>query len=160
MADAGLADARTPYAGSRPMSTRRQLLKSAILSIWYGDKAGHQEHHDRNSRHGQSQRSSARAVAANPPFLRALNRMHELVPHARIEGEVLVERREHLRVRHRSGHVRRRVGMVFQKSNPFPTMSIARERHRRPAPQRRRGTARFSTNASRNPSAWPRSGTK
>ena len=58
-------------------------------------------------------------------LLRTLNRMHDLVPNARVEGEL---RLFGIRI---SGpgidpvQVRRRVGMVFQKSNPFPTMSIA-----------------------------------
>jgi len=58
-------------------------------------------------------------------FLRSLNRMHELVPEAKMTGTI------HLFGKNIYGSeidpvvVRRRVGMVFQKSNPFPTMSIA-----------------------------------
>jgi phosphate transport system ATP-binding protein len=58
-------------------------------------------------------------------FLRALNRMHELVPTARIEGEVRLFGDDIYRPEVEPVIVRRRVGMVFQKSNPFPTMSIA-----------------------------------
>jgi phosphate transport system ATP-binding protein len=58
-------------------------------------------------------------------FLRALNRMHELTPGARHTGTVLLKG-EDLYGRHIDPTlVRRRVGMVFQKSNPFPTLSIA-----------------------------------
>jgi len=58
-------------------------------------------------------------------FLRVLNRMHELVPGARHTGTILLDG-EDLYSRHIDPTiVRRRVGMVFQKSNPFPTMSIA-----------------------------------
>jgi phosphate transport system ATP-binding protein len=58
-------------------------------------------------------------------FLRALNRMHELNPDARMEGEIRLFG-EDIYARHiEPVIVRRRVGMVFQKSNPFPTMSIA-----------------------------------
>ncbi|GAA3448591.1 phosphate ABC transporter ATP-binding protein PstB [Dactylosporangium matsuzakiense] len=57
-------------------------------------------------------------------FLRSINRMHEVLPNARIEGQLLID-----------GHniydrdvdvtaVRRMIGMVFQRPNPFPTMSI------------------------------------
>ncbi|MBM9508433.1 phosphate ABC transporter ATP-binding protein PstB [Actinacidiphila acididurans] len=57
-------------------------------------------------------------------FLRTLNRMHEVVPGARVEGKVLLDD-ENL---YGSGvdpvSVRRTVGMVFQRPNPFPTMSI------------------------------------
>jgi phosphate transport system ATP-binding protein len=58
-------------------------------------------------------------------FLRALNRMHELVPHTRVEGEVLFEGQNLYAPNLDPTQVRRRIGMVFQKSNPFPTMSIA-----------------------------------
>jgi phosphate transport system ATP-binding protein len=57
-------------------------------------------------------------------FIRALNRMHELVPIARIEGEVLLDGEDVYRPSVDPVLLRRRVGMVFQKPNPFPTMSI------------------------------------
>ena len=57
-------------------------------------------------------------------FLRALNRMHELVPTARIEGDIRLFDQDIYGKDVESVIVRRRVGMVFQKSNPFPTMSI------------------------------------
>jgi len=58
-------------------------------------------------------------------FLRALNRMHELVPTARIEGHILLFGQDIYNRAVEPVIVRRRVGMVFQKSNPFPTMSIS-----------------------------------
>jgi phosphate transport system ATP-binding protein len=58
-------------------------------------------------------------------FLRALNRMHELVPHARVTGEIRLFGEDIYASHIEPVVVRRRVGMVFQKSNPFPTMSIA-----------------------------------
>jgi len=57
-------------------------------------------------------------------FIRALNRMHELVPHTRVEGTVLLNGENLYSSDVDPAIVRRRVGMVFQKSNPFPTMSI------------------------------------
>jgi phosphate transport system ATP-binding protein len=57
-------------------------------------------------------------------FLRALNRMHELTPEARVEGEVRLFGEDIYARNVEPVVVRRRVGMVFQKSNPFPTMSI------------------------------------
>jgi len=57
-------------------------------------------------------------------FLRCLNRMHELVPGARAEGGIYLDG-ENLYGRGVDPvHLRRRVGMVFQRPNPFPTMSI------------------------------------
>jgi phosphate transport system ATP-binding protein len=57
-------------------------------------------------------------------FLRSLNRMHELVPGTRVEGTVLLLGENLYGPSVDPAIVRRRVGMVFQKSNPFPTMSI------------------------------------
>jgi phosphate transport system ATP-binding protein len=57
-------------------------------------------------------------------FIRCLNRMHELVPGARVEGKVLLDEADIYGARVDAVRVRRRVGMVFQKPNPFPTMSI------------------------------------
>jgi phosphate transport system ATP-binding protein len=58
-------------------------------------------------------------------FLRCLNRMHELVATARVEGEIRLFGEDIYGGNVEPVLVRRRVGMVFQKSNPFPTMSIA-----------------------------------
>ncbi len=58
-------------------------------------------------------------------FLRALNRLHELVPEARLNGEIRLFGDDIYARDIDPVIVRRRVGMVFQKSNPFPTMSIA-----------------------------------
>jgi phosphate transport system ATP-binding protein len=58
-------------------------------------------------------------------FIRALNRMHELTPGTRIEGDLRLFGENLYGSNVEPTVVRRRVGMVFQKSNPFPTMSIA-----------------------------------
>ncbi|MBS0663395.1 MAG: phosphate ABC transporter ATP-binding protein [Verrucomicrobia bacterium] len=93
------------------------------FSLWYGTR---QALHDVNIT------VPARRVTAiigpsgcgKSTFLRALNRLHELTPGTRITGSL------HLFGEDLYGPgvdpvvVRRRVGMVFQKSNPFPTMSI------------------------------------
>jgi phosphate transport system ATP-binding protein len=57
-------------------------------------------------------------------FLRTLNRMHEVVPGARVEGEVLLDGDDLYDADVDPVQVRRQVGMVFQRPNPFPTMSI------------------------------------
>jgi len=57
-------------------------------------------------------------------FLRCLNRMHELVPGASTEGKVLVDGEDIYSRQVDPVLLRRRVGMVFQRANPFPTMSI------------------------------------
>lgn len=58
-------------------------------------------------------------------FLRTLNRMHEVIPGARVEGEVLMDGVDLYGAGVDPVAVRRHVGMVFQRPNPFPTMSIA-----------------------------------
>ncbi|GAB3633950.1 phosphate ABC transporter ATP-binding protein PstB [Microbacterium sp. AGC85] len=57
-------------------------------------------------------------------FLRTLNRMHEVIPRARVEGEVLIDGKNLYGANVDPVLVRRQVGMVFQRPNPFPTMSI------------------------------------
>lgn len=57
-------------------------------------------------------------------LLRCLNRMHELVPGATVEGRVLLDGDDIYAADVDPVSVRRRVGMVFQRANPFPTMSI------------------------------------
>ena len=57
-------------------------------------------------------------------FIRCLNRMHEVVPGARVEGSVRVEGMDVYAPGVDPVQVRRRIGMVFQKPNPFPTMSV------------------------------------
>ncbi len=57
-------------------------------------------------------------------FLRILNRMHEMVPAASLGGEVLLGSDDIYSPGTRPSDVRRKIGMVFQKPNPFPAMSI------------------------------------
>ena len=57
-------------------------------------------------------------------FLRTLNRMHEVIPGARVEGTVAMEGVDLYGDDVDPVAVRRQVGMVFQRPNPFPTMSI------------------------------------
>ena len=57
-------------------------------------------------------------------FLRTLNRMHELVPSASLAGEVLLDGPDIYDAGRRITQARREIGMVFQKPNPFPAMSI------------------------------------
>ena len=56
--------------------------------------------------------------------LRTLNRMHEVIPGARVEGKVLLDGEDIYGPLVDPVNVRRTIGMVFQKPNPFPTMSI------------------------------------
>jgi phosphate transport system ATP-binding protein len=98
-------------------------METKNVSMWYGSK---------RAIDNVSLDMPAKAVTAiigpsgcgKSTFIRALNRMHELVPHARIEGSVFLHAQNLYASNMDPALVRRRVGMVFQKSNPFPTMSI------------------------------------
>jgi phosphate transport system ATP-binding protein len=57
-------------------------------------------------------------------YIRNLNRMHELIPNARMTGQVFLDGQDIFAADVDPVMIRRRVGMVFQKPNPFPTMSI------------------------------------
>jgi phosphate transport system ATP-binding protein len=57
-------------------------------------------------------------------FLRCLNRMHEAIPKARVEGKILLESEDIYARNVDVASLRRAIGMVFQRPNPFPTMSV------------------------------------
>jgi phosphate transport system ATP-binding protein len=57
-------------------------------------------------------------------FLRILNRMHEMIKGASLAGEVMLAGSDIYDPKYRPTDVRKRIGMVFQKPNPFPAMSI------------------------------------
>src|SRR5256885_11337725 len=56
--------------------------------------------------------------------LRTLNRMHEVIPGARVDGQVLLDGEDIYASAVDPVQVRRTIGMVFQRPNPFPPMSI------------------------------------
>ena len=94
------------------------------LSIWYGSK------HAIKNTTIQIPANEVTAIigpsgCGKSTFLRALNRMHDLVPNVRVEGEVILQGDNIYAAGIDPALIRRRVGMVFQKSNPFPTMTIA-----------------------------------
>ena len=98
-------------------------IEAKNVSMWYGSK---------RAVDNVTMDMPAKAVTAiigpsgcgKSTFIRALNRMHELVPHTRIKGSVFLHGQNLYASGVDPASVRRRVGMVFQKSNPFPTMSI------------------------------------
>jgi phosphate transport system ATP-binding protein len=93
------------------------------LSIWYGEKRAIE-----NVTLGIASNAVTAIIGPSgcgkSTFLRALNRMHELTPKTRMEGTVLLNGEDLYSSTVDPTIVRRRVGMVFQKSNPFPTMTI------------------------------------
>jgi phosphate transport system ATP-binding protein len=94
------------------------------LNVFFG------EHHVLKHISVSIQASSVTAIigpsgCGKSTLLRTLNRMHDLVPEARVQGQVRLYGSEICSRDVDPVQVRQRVGMVFQKSNPFPTMSIA-----------------------------------
>ena len=93
------------------------------LDIYYGDFLAVE---------GVSMTIPARSVTAligpsgcgKSTFIRSLNRMHEVIPGARVEGKVVIDGQDLYGPDIDPVQVRRQIGMVFQRPNPFPTMSI------------------------------------
>jgi phosphate transport system ATP-binding protein len=93
------------------------------LDIYYGDFLAVE---------GVNMTIKARSVTAfigpsgcgKSTFLRSLNRMHEVIPGARVEGKIMVDGQSLYDPSIDPVAVRRQIGMVFQRPNPFPTMSI------------------------------------
>src|SRR3954467_4318999 len=93
------------------------------LNIYYGDFKAVE---------GVSMTIPARSVTAligpsgcgKSTFLRSLNRMHEVIPGARVQGKIVIDGQDLYAPDVDPVEVRRQVGMVFQRPNPFPTMSI------------------------------------
>ena len=69
-------------------------------------------------------------------FLRSLNRMHEVIPGARVEGKIVIDGRDLYDADVDPVEVRRQIGMVFQRPEPVPDHVDRRERARREAAQR------------------------
>ncbi|MBI4933217.1 MAG: phosphate ABC transporter ATP-binding protein [Actinobacteria bacterium] len=131
MASASLA----PLAVAAPSSHHASSLSTASrelglagldarsISAWFGD---HQVL-DRVSLHmgaGQVTALIGPSGCGKSTFLRILNRMHEMIPSAAMAGEVLLDGHDVYDPDRKLTDARREIGMVFQKPNPFPAMSI------------------------------------
>ena len=100
-----------------------EKMKTENLNAWFGQKQALKEINI-------SIRANLVTAIIGPSgcgkstFIRTLNRMHELVPDARMSGQVFLDGKNIYAPDIDPVQIRRRVGMVFQKPNPFPTMSI------------------------------------
>jgi phosphate transport system ATP-binding protein len=106
----------TPGAGAATLVARD-------ISAWFGD---HQVL-DRVSLEMEARRVTALigpSGCGKSTFLRILNRMHELIPSASLAGDVLLDGDDIYEPGRKLTEARRHIGMVFQKPNPFPAMSI------------------------------------
>ena len=106
-----------------PPETSLAALEARNISAWFGDR----KVLDRVSLSMPAGKVTALigpSGCGKSTFLRILNRMHELVPSASLAGEVLIDGNDIYDVGLRLTEARRQIGMVFQKPNPFPAMSI------------------------------------
>ncbi|MEP7217017.1 MAG: phosphate ABC transporter ATP-binding protein PstB [Anaerolineaceae bacterium] len=117
--------ALTPQASATDTVAEKPVAISARnVSAWYGAKLAIS---------GISMEIYKNAVTAligpsgcgKSTYIRCFNRMHEFAPNARVEGTILVAGADIYESGVDPARVRQRIGMVFQKPNPFPTMSIA-----------------------------------
>jgi phosphate transport system ATP-binding protein len=120
--------AADPYANVRPtrhLPTARSLagLRTRDITAWFGD---HQvlDRVSLEMRAGEVTALIGPSGCGKSTFLRILNRMHELIPGAAMAGEVLLDGQDIYDASRRLTDARRQIGMVFQKPNPFPAMSI------------------------------------
>jgi phosphate transport system ATP-binding protein len=120
LASSGLDEAPTTSMDApRPLAT----LEARDITAWFGDHMVLDEVSLTMSA-GQVTALIGPSGCGKSTFLRILNRMHQMVPTASLAGEVLLDGVDVYDSRQRITAVRRDIGMVFQKPNPFPAMSI------------------------------------
>lgn len=99
------------------------ILSTKNLSIWYGDNQVLKDVDLDINQNGVTAIIGPSGCGKST-FIRCLNRMHEMVPSARHEGEIRFHGDDIYGDDLDPVLLRRRIGMVFQKPNPFPNMSI------------------------------------
>ena len=118
-----LLDSRTDRQAPADDQYQAASLEARDISAWFGD---HQVL-DRVSLTMEARQVTALigpSGCGKSTFLRILNRMHELIPAASLAGDVLLDGVDIYDPNRKLTEARRHIGMVFQKPNPFPTMSI------------------------------------
>ena len=114
-----IVDHEAPELHLRPGS-----LRAERVSAWFGShKVLHQVDLDMPA--GQVTALIGPSGCGKSTFIRILNRMHELVPSAKLAGRVLLDGVDIYGEDVSPTKTRARIGMVFQKPNPFPAMSIS-----------------------------------
>src|SRR5215469_5331079 len=99
------------------------VLEARDITAWFGDHMV-LEQVSLTMEAGVVTSLIGRSGCGKSTFLRILNRMHQLVPGAAMAGEVLLDGVDIYHTSQRLTQARRDIGMVFQKPNPFPAMSI------------------------------------
>ena len=99
------------------------VLQANSISAWFGDRKV-LDRVDLTMEAGKVTALIGPSGCGKSTFLRILNRMHEMIPSASLAGEVLLDGVDIYSANRRLTQARRDIGMVFQKPNPFPAMSI------------------------------------
>jgi len=107
----------------RPAPDQLAALEAREITAWFGD---HQvlDRVSLTMAAGEVTALIGPSGCGKSTFLRILNRMHELIPSASLAGEVMLDGQDIYDASRRLTDARRQIGMVFQKPNPFPAMSI------------------------------------
>jgi len=105
------------------LSTDTFHLETRDINVWFGER---QVLKDVSLQFPSNQVTAliGPSGCGKSTFIRTLNRMHELIPTAGLAGSVLLDGEDIYDESVDPSQVRLKVGMVFQKPNPFPTMSI------------------------------------
>jgi phosphate transport system ATP-binding protein len=123
-----LTDDPAPGADLESSTTATGVVAAGLtargVACWFGEKKV-LEGVDLEMRPGEVTALIGPSGCGKSTFLRTLNRMHELVPSATLAGEILLDGDDIYRGAIPVTDVRRRIGMVFQKPNPFPAMTVA-----------------------------------
>jgi phosphate transport system ATP-binding protein len=118
------AQARAAHPAAEEVRALSNAFEVSKLNVWYGLK-----HAVQDVTLNLPERTITAIIGPSgcgkSTFLRCLNRMHELVPKSRMNGAIRFFGQDLYASHIDPAVIRRRIGMVFQKSNPFPTMSIA-----------------------------------
>ena len=99
------------------------VLQANSISAWFGERKV-LDRVDLTMEAGKVTALIGPSGCGKSTFLRILNRMHEMIPSASLAGEVLLDGVDIYSANRRLTQARRDIGMVFQKPNPFPAMSI------------------------------------
>jgi phosphate transport system ATP-binding protein len=111
-------------ASEVPGGASASQLEAVDVAAWYGD-AQVLDHVSLTMAPATVTALIGPSGCGKSTFLRILNRMHESVVGAQMAGEVLLDGEDIYAPGHRVTAVRKQIGMVFQKPNPFPAMTIA-----------------------------------
>lgn len=121
-----VSEVNEPVAVEHPTATKKSFegkLSIRNLEAWFGTKRALKE-----INLGIKENSITAFIGPSgcgkTTLIRCLNRMHEMTPGASAKGQVILDGMDMYDARVDPVTIKRRIGMVFQKPNPFPTMSI------------------------------------